>query len=359
MKNVGKISFVIMGTLIGAGFASGKEIYLFFSSYGTNGIYGAILSSVLTGLIIYQVLSIIQHKPIHSYSDFLQMILPEKIKQKKGKSILPHIVNLIINIFLLISFYIMIAGFSAYFYQEFKIPMVIGAIVISVALFFTFLGNVEGMVKVNILLIPILILFLLGVGIKNGEMMPLLIEDLLVQNNTSNWIVSAILYASYNSITLIPILITLQKYGTNNRQIIYSALWCTITMLLLAIIIMSLLLKIDIDIATLELPMVYVTNLLGKVYQYIYGFIIISSIFTSAISAGFGFLTNVATSKKSYFRMTIFICFSAVSVCFIGFSNLVELLYPIFGYLGMIQLFLVFHKRFMQSIEKKQKNWYK
>lgn len=29
-----KILFVIIGTIIGAGFASGKEIYLFFAKYG-------------------------------------------------------------------------------------------------------------------------------------------------------------------------------------------------------------------------------------------------------------------------------------------------------------------------------------
>lgn len=30
MKNVLKVVFVIIGTLIGAGFASGQEVYLFF-----------------------------------------------------------------------------------------------------------------------------------------------------------------------------------------------------------------------------------------------------------------------------------------------------------------------------------------
>ena len=34
MKNVIKTVCVIIGTIIGAGFASGREIYLFFSKYG-------------------------------------------------------------------------------------------------------------------------------------------------------------------------------------------------------------------------------------------------------------------------------------------------------------------------------------
>ena len=37
------ILFSIIGTLIGAGFASGQEIYLFFYRYGLNGIMGLVL----------------------------------------------------------------------------------------------------------------------------------------------------------------------------------------------------------------------------------------------------------------------------------------------------------------------------
>ena len=53
MKNVLKIVFVIIGTTIGAGFASGQEIYLFFNKYGFMGIIGMILSCIITGFIIF------------------------------------------------------------------------------------------------------------------------------------------------------------------------------------------------------------------------------------------------------------------------------------------------------------------
>lgn len=36
IKNIYKITFVITGTIIGAGFASGQEIYTFFNKYGIN-----------------------------------------------------------------------------------------------------------------------------------------------------------------------------------------------------------------------------------------------------------------------------------------------------------------------------------
>ena len=53
-KNL-KSLFVIIGTLIGAGFASGQEIYIFFYKYGINGIIGIAISSLLIGAIVYKV----------------------------------------------------------------------------------------------------------------------------------------------------------------------------------------------------------------------------------------------------------------------------------------------------------------
>ena len=40
-----KIIFVIIGTLVGAGYASGREILTFFNIYGLNGLIGLIISN--------------------------------------------------------------------------------------------------------------------------------------------------------------------------------------------------------------------------------------------------------------------------------------------------------------------------
>ena len=52
-NNIMKIVFVILGTMIGAGFASGQEMYLFFFSYGINGIIGILIACFILGFVIY------------------------------------------------------------------------------------------------------------------------------------------------------------------------------------------------------------------------------------------------------------------------------------------------------------------
>lgn len=110
--------FVIIGAIVGAGFASGQEIYTFFFVYGKWGIFGIIIATFLIGAAIFKTLKIIKRYNVKSYDEFLDIIIGDiNLKNINIKLIL----NFIINLFLLISFFVMCAGFSAYFKQEFGI----------------------------------------------------------------------------------------------------------------------------------------------------------------------------------------------------------------------------------------------
>lgn len=145
-----KVVFVIIGTLIGAGFASGQEIYTFFFSFGIKGLIGILVSSSLIGITIYKTFKIIDKKNINNYQDFLDNLM----KNKKIK----ETTNIIINIFILVSFYIMIAGFGAYLEQELNLNRIIGSAILAIICIIVFKNKTKGIVKVNELLIPILIL---------------------------------------------------------------------------------------------------------------------------------------------------------------------------------------------------------
>lgn len=339
LKNIFSIIFVIIGTLIGAGFASGKEMYLFFGIYDTNGIYGIIISAFLISLIIFCVFNFIRKYNIEHYEDFLNFLCGTN-KNSNGFHI-SMFLNSIINLFLLISFYVMIAGFSAFFVQEFNIPSIIGSIIICFLCYFTFTKNVNGVIKANSFLIPILIFFIFIFGFKNIGKSGIHCVNSEFNKPIYNWFISAILYGSYNSIILIPVLITLKNYLKDKKSIFLICVICMIIFILLALVIFSLISIIDVNINNLELPTVYAASLFGSIYSLIYGFILLISIFTSAVSCGYGLLQNCTNNKKSYNLLNLFICTSSVFVSNIGFSNLVNVLYPFFGFLGLVQIVLI------------------
>lgn len=337
MKNILKVVFVIIGTLIGAGFASGQEMYLFFFSHGLKGLFGILVSSILMGIVIYKTLNLIYKYNITSYKEFLNLLIKKDTKYKYLN--VKHIINLVINIFILVTFFIMVAGFGAYFEQEFGINSLVGSTILSILSFIIFMTSVKGLIKTNEFLIPILILFLMIIGFINIKDIHILnMQNYIIQTNYSSWILSSVLYCSYNSILLIPVLFTLKDYIKNKKQNFSIATITTLITILLSIIIFLLLIRVDVEIINLEMPVVYVVSHMSKIFKIIYGFIILASIFTTSISLGTSFLQNIVKNKKYYTQIAISMCITSVLVSKIGFANLVSSLYPIFGYIGLVQI---------------------
>ena len=164
------------------------------------------------------------------------------------------------------------------------------------------------------------------------------VKNYLINNNSYNFLLSSVVYCSYNSILLIPVLITLKNYIKNKRQVISISAISTIIIVSLSISLFFILTKVDVDISKLEMPAVYVVSKMFKLFEIIYGFIILGSIFTTAVSLGNSFLQNVSKNKKSYTHIAFFMCITSIVISQIGFSNLINYLYPIFGYLGIVQI---------------------
>ncbi len=237
------------------GFASGKEIYTFFYIYGKNGIIGIIISISLIGYIIYKSLKLIKKYEINSFDEFLKIIT------HKENSKLKDVLKAIINIFLLISFLIMCAGFTAYFKQEFGINQIYTGLIISLITYFILSKDIKGIVLLNSILIPIIMLILGILGIKSLGITNIQMQSI---ENTCMWLPKAILYASYNSITLVTMLIPMKKYIKNNKDIISLTILSSIIILGLSMIIILLLLNIKADISKIELPAVYASRNIWK-----------------------------------------------------------------------------------------------
>lgn len=317
--------FVIIGTVIGAGFASGKEVFTFFNVYGVAGLLGLIFSEAMIGLIIYKSFCIIINYNVSSYSQFVSRIFPQS-------KFLNNTFCNIINIFLLISFIVMVAGFSAYFAQEFYLPYFFGGIIISFLSFVTFLNNVDGLVKINLFLVPCLIFIILLLGFKNWICFTNF--NFISSKNNFSWFIMSLLYASYNLIVLLPILVSLKKYIPTQKHAKNVAFLTFVFLILMTIILFFLLNYYFTDIQNIELPTIFIAGKLGTFYQYACGLLILGAIFTTAISNGYSFLENLNISRrKVYCLMSFSICLIAVVLSHIGFSTLLNLLYPILGLL--------------------------
>ena len=335
---------VIVGTVIGAGFASGKEIYTFFNIHGPYGLIGLLISISIIGVVIYKALKIIIQNNISSYSDFVNTISSRS-----------HFINTIfcnvVNIFLAISFVVMVAGFSAYFAQEFNLHHIIGATIIAILSFIVFLKNIDGIVEINKLFIPFLILIILFLGFKHFNLF--LCFEYYWEETKFNWIVSSLLYASYNLIVIIPILIGMKNYIKNLKHAKLISLLVCMFLFFVACTLFLLNNFYFMQIKSLDLPTIFIASNLGLFYKYICGIAILGAIFTTAISSGYGFLSNLSiTNRKVYITVTIFMCLLSILLSNLGFSNLLNLLYPILGFIRIYtnNIYSIFCKNILKIL---------
>lgn len=340
MIEVISITLVIIGALIGAGFASGQEIFSFFYIYGKNGIYGILIMSILIGIFIYKSLKIIYQKQVYNYNDFLNLF----IKNTKIRNVILWIVNVL----LLVSFYIMVAGFGAYFEQEIGINRIIGSIVLNLLCVIVFFSNIKGVLKASNLIVPFLIFFIFFIGIKNIVQ----IRTIDFHQMKNNWILSMIIYNSYNFILLMPVLISLKKQITKEKNIKKVSILVTIIILILSINIFFLLLNANIkEIENQEMPIVYIISNYFNKYKKIYAFIVLASIFTTAISVGIGFLQNISKNSNSYPQFVLFMCITSLLMSNIGFSKIIKFYIScIWIYRDITNCYYIFYKLNIKSI---------
>ena len=348
--NISKIVVVIIGTIIGAGFASGKEIYIFFGQYGKYGIIGAIVSSILTAIIVYSAILIAKKLKTCNNNEFLEQI-------SENEKITPILKN-IINIFLVVSFWIMNAGFCTFFKQEMGIPIIITAVLNALIVYILLMKDMDGIIKLNLIAVPIMVAIIIIISIKNYPIINLSSTNLNTESSSlAMAILNSILYTSYNSITLIPIIISLTSNVNDKKTYKITAIISGAIILILILAIYQMLTLCSINVKDIEIPILAILEECHPIEKTIYSIAIITAILTSALSSGYGFLENIK-DKKKYKKIARVICILIIPISYIGFGNLVSILYPTFGLIGIIQIISILKKAIvLQKIPKTDINY--
>ena len=219
------------------------------------------------------------------------------------------------------------------FIKSFGINKIIGSLLIAITSYFVFLKNIESITKINSIIIPALILTILVIGTKN--IINLDINQIGINTNIDTsifWILQAIIYASYNLILVLPVLINLKKFIKSRKQVIIISVMTGVIISIISILTFLLLVNVDTSFATIEMPVVYAIQRKFVEFKYIYGLIILIAIFTTAISVGISFLNNICENNKKFPQFVTILCISSIiisNISFIGFIPIKSFKYPL------------------------------
>lgn len=335
LKNCLKLSFIYVGTILGAGFASGKELVAFFARYKELGILGFLFSCFLLSISFISILGLIKNSTSKTYSDFLREIFGKNI------SIFIEFVN---TIFLFTIFSTMLAGGGSALCEVLGVDFKICATIFAILIFFSLFFREKAIISINSILCPILIFLGAFIGIY---IYFFIAKD--VFSSSYKPFLSSIIYASYNIITTISVLFAVKKLILNKKVIFYGGILSGFLIFFIGIFLVLSLIENYNLISIKDLPILFILNE-EKIIKLIYSILIFLAIYTTAISNGFA-LENILKSKlKNNIKNRFYIIFLGLVASFFGFSNMVENVYPIFGYLGLFQLIVIILKFYLRVV---------
>ncbi|MRH43427.1 hypothetical protein GH741_12135 [Aquibacillus halophilus] len=335
-KNVGvfKISATYIGTIVGAGFASGQEVFQFFTSYGMGGIWGILLATLL--FFFYGYLILLLGLKLQAESHV-------KVVRFSNGKIIGTIIDIIITVFLFGALAAMIAGAGAIFQQQFNISPLFGTLIMGIITLLTVLTGITGVINAISYVVPVLLGSVLFITIYSLTKNPLTQEEIQVASEfggvAPNWFISAINYASYNLVIAIAILAPLGAKAKPGKTIFWGALLGGLGLGVGVLAINFSILTSISESASVEVPMIAIANQISPIVQLVFAVVLFAEVYTTAVGNLYGFVSRISYIKQG-FRKPIIIgaTVAAFGVSQLGFSTMVEYLYPAVGYGGMLLL---------------------
>lgn len=326
-----QIAVVFIGTIVGAGLASGKEITQFFTSFGLTSFLGIIFCGIFY-IIMGSIIAKIGIKyNLNSYSDVLKIISP---------NLLGKITGVITTLYLISSASIILAGSGALINQFFGIPKIIGSIIMLCIACVFLLRDTDGLIEVNSFIVPSLLFTLTLITVLYF----LFCKDIISLQFISQFeppkkgiLLSTILYAGYNILCCSGVLVPLSNETKDSKTVVYGVALGALGLTVLCCAINLLLLANQPYIYELEIPLLLVSQRFGSVVQALLLVIIWLEMFSTEVSDVYSISKTIEQTFKIKFKKGIFIVLAiALPISQIGFSNLISTLYPLFGLLSLI-----------------------
>lgn len=334
------IAATFIGTIIGAGFASGNEILQYFVSQGWWGL-GAIIIATL-GFYWLGKISLRLGLYLRS-SEYSQAFSLKNFPLARAYC------DLMITVTLFGTFVIMIAGAGGLLTKLFGLNPIYGSIGVGIAVVINLLWGMKGLVRIQEAMVPALIVGCILVGLyfvlnpipNASEPAKVLESGMLV-----HWIPNGILYVAFNFQLAIAVLVPLGASTSDEKTMSKGILHGAIGLFLGSATIFAALMLNQGAVGTEAYPMVELANRIHPVLKYVYAIILVFGLYSTAISCFYGTVLRVR-EVKSIAKMNYFVVMALVSVAGVllsqfGFSDLVGSIYPILGFGGLlVMVFMV------------------
>lgn len=333
MKESLKIAGAFVGVIVGAGFASGRELLLMFVDFGVWGLLGAVVSASLFIFLGMALAGMGSRLRASSHKDVVNALC--------GRY-LGAFVDLMITFFMFAVTVVMLAGGGALLEQQFGIPALFGSLAITVIVVAIVCLDVQKVIGMIGAATPLLILTAVAValygvatrGLSFGEL-----DQLASQQDAgaSHWLLGALLYVSYNIVAGVPFLSIMGGTAKTEKHAIWGGIFGGALLgVLMLVMSLGLLSRLD-SVADLPMPMLSIATEISPVLGLVMAVVIFLMILNTAVGTLYSFSARLLPAGTRTFRIGSAAAGALAFVgSLVGFVSLVGQVYPLFGYLGFL-----------------------
>jgi uncharacterized membrane protein YkvI len=327
-----QIAAVFIGTIVGAGLASGQEIRQFFTEYGYRGFGGILICCLIYIVIGFMITSISLKYNLKSYTELINLVLRPKI--------FASFTDGITSLFLLSGAAIILAGSGALIHQYFGVSKWIGILLMAVVSLLVLLRDTKGLIEINSFIVPSLIIVIITIFTMyiffNKDVVSLSFVKSIPHYKT-NWIFSSLLYSGFNILGCSGVIVPLSAEIKNKKSMLWGIIMGALVLTGLTFMINLLLLLNVPYIFKYEIPLLYISHRFGNLIQILLVCIIWLEMFSTEVSDVYSVGKAITQIFKiSYKTAVVLIILIAIPISQVGFVNLISVIYPAFGVISLL-----------------------
>jgi uncharacterized membrane protein YkvI len=327
-----QIAAVFIGTIVGAGLASGQEIRQFFTEYGYRGFRGILICCLIYIVIGFMITSISLKYNLKSYTELINLVLRPKI--------FASFTDGITSLFLLSGAAIILAGSGALIHQYFGVSKWIGILLMAVVSLLVLLRDTKGLIEINSFIVPSLIIVIITIFTMyiffNKDVVSLSFVK-SVPHYKTNWIFSSLLYSGFNILGCSGVIVPLSAEIKNKKSMLWGIIMGALVLTGLTFMINLLLLLNVPYIFKYEIPLLYISHRFGNLIQILLVCIIWLEMFSTEVSDVYSVGKAITQIFKiSYKTAVVLIILIAIPISQVGFVNLISVIYPAFGVISLL-----------------------
>jgi len=315
-KKAFAVTMAYAGAVIGAGFASGREVMDFFSLYGRRGLAGIVLATFLFMWVGVVILDVTHRYPVYSYLDLLKTVLPWKW--------LVAATDFVFLVTLQSGIGVMIAG-GATVLQGWGLPYRIGCAGFLLLCVLLLRAGGEGFIKTNCWLVPGMAVAIIILCLAQATAPSL-------GGYAAGPYSSALLYVSLNT-AIAGVALSTLKNQLNGNVALLGGLGGGMLIGLLLLVIYIATLGMD----RYEIPMLRLAEIWLAKWKWVYALVLLAAMLTTALANLHGLASRIAKSSQ-YWICVIYSAVLGFIVAQHGFASLVGLLYPLLGLCNIVLL---------------------